>query len=73
MSSDEALRQWQPIETAPRDAEVLVCGKAYGKPYCAVAILEDGIWMQFDPMADDYSVESDGHTHWMPIPEFPNE
>lgn len=65
-------QQWKPIETAPQNTEVLICGIAYGKPYCAVAKLENGIWMQFDPMTDYYGIESDGHTHWMAIPTFPS-
>lgn len=64
-------REWQPIETAPKDTEVLICGLAYGKPYSAVAKLEDGIWMLFDPLDDSYSAESYGHTHWMPLPAPP--
>jgi len=44
---------WQPIETAPKNIQVLVGGiNQHGKPYWAVAVLdaEDG-WLQFDPWA----------------------
>lgn len=70
MSGDS---QWQPIETAPKNTEVLICGRAYGKPYYAVAKFDDGIWWQFDPLGDGYTIESGGHSYWMPIQPIPQD
>lgn len=62
---------WQPIETAPMDTIVLVCGYGLAGYYVADAKQIDGDWFLFVPDDDAYSAESSGHTHWMPRPQPP--
>lgn len=67
----EQVMKWRPIETAPTGVIVLICGVARNGYYVTDAKLEGGIWWQFDPLEDGYGVESDGHSHWMPLPAPP--
>jgi hypothetical protein len=65
---------WQPIETAPKDGTViLVCGFGRKGYYVADAVWGSvcDCWMMFDGMSDNYDLESDGHSHWMPLPAPP--
>lgn len=56
---DLARREWQPIETAPRDGTWVLC---WG-PDC-----EHGIaWFPPNPCWAEYPE----YTHWMPLPEPP--
>jgi hypothetical protein len=69
---------WQPIETAPRDAPrhsitVLVYSPEYGvrRGHYSRFYADRGEWPW---SADDLSIlSSKGLTHWMPLPEPPKE
>ncbi len=53
---------WQPIESAPRDVDVLL----FADGEWAIAMqVECGDWL------DNYSVRILGATHWMPLPAPP--
>ena len=57
------MSEWQPIETAPKDGKLIllwVPGKEYG------LMKWEGIW-------DDRLHGCRGPTHWMPLPEPPDE
>lgn len=61
---------WQPIETAPEDTYVLVWCPDYFGSECGIARLQswDNYWMAFEgylPLATP--------THWMPLPNPPEE
>lgn len=61
-------REWQPIETAPRDGTdvLLLCGKSW----CAVGRYAPiGCWIA-EPSHEPYSLYP---THWMPLPEPPKD
>jgi hypothetical protein len=65
-------RQWQPIETAPKDGtRVLVFEATYGMAVAAW----DSYW-QWVERGADYATEVWGNgtiepTHWMPLPQPP--
>lgn len=65
--------QWQPIETAPKDGTyVLVCEKDNSAIYEARFMWDD--WfpaMQSD--SDEYDPMKGFPSHWMPLPEPPQE
>lgn len=64
----EAAQQWQPIETAPKDRDILVCQSRNGIISAARGVNEHGDWKTgIGPM--DYLAEA---THWMPLPEPPS-
>jgi hypothetical protein len=70
---------WQPIETAPKDVKILICGGTWG---CEYSPLEFSGWPfkevalaiynpEYSEWADDeYNYQP---THWMPLPEPPQE
>lgn len=65
------LGAWQPIETAPEEAEVLVWHRKYGA--LTAHILPGGVWGLFMP---DVPMMFHKHltpepTHWMPLPAPP--
>lgn len=65
------VKKWKPIETAPNDTPVLVCGYHRGQYYIADAKLINGDWFLFCVADDEYSMPSEDHTHWMEWPEPP--
>jgi hypothetical protein len=65
------IPKWQPIETAPKDTVVLICGFSKQGYYVADAKLINGTWWLFEPGDNDYTCESGDHTHWMPLPPPP--
>lgn len=74
--------QWHPIETAPRNGTwilVIVAGthKLTGKPFIpSVAYLDEQDYVYEVEVEDDnglISVSEWGLTHWMPLPEPPDE
>ena len=83
----EAERQWQPIETAPKDGEtiILVCSVNHQEAYdstVATAIwgeryadgdLENCMWINWNEGKNsiDDYTECDNLTHWMPLPKPP--
>lgn len=69
--SPAEVRQWQPIETAPKDGTpVLLAGCR--KPVVA-AWLEDEIdwWHVDDNKRGPFALRGPGPTHWMPLPAAP--
>jgi hypothetical protein len=65
------LMQWQPIETAPRDKNIIVFGEGCDSGYEA---WWDGFsWMVMDQDNLEPPTElCTNVTHWMPLPEPPN-
>lgn len=57
--------EWMPIETAPKQTDVLVWKKAIGKQ--AVAEFVDEEWF------DDCGALNAKPTHWMPLPQPPQD
>ena len=75
--------EWQPIETAPRDAEFLAYDsrtKKQSVAYLSVHKMKGGEWVrvyptqmdgEFGPAYEDFGFNSEDVTHWMPLPEPP--
>ena len=75
------MTNWQPIETAPKDGEQIVLAK-YGWVYPQTGgkkfvlwWLCDGHWSsRFENWNDGIEPSGlAGPTHWMPLPEPPND
>lgn len=80
--------EWQPIETAPRDREILAfCNRANGeisgvieRPEGFIAIISGGPTRADHDSGDGWWHDAGGDyystwvwpTHWMPLPEPPN-
>ena len=73
------MAKWQPIETAPKDADILLYGPSSDGPR-----VTEGYWMkaqydyEFDRTHPAFWFSMDGGftkkyppTHWMPLPEPP--
>lgn len=60
---------WQPIETAPKNVDVLVYPSNTLGRSCDMAIFTEahGYWMESLP----FRTEKLHPTHWMPLPETP--
>lgn len=78
------VSQWQPIESAPKDGTVIVCGPAWDNAeshgqFVTIANRHRDTW--FSPeiaIFKDGNWEEEGcsirqPTHWMPLPEPPKE
>lgn len=67
------MSEWQPIETAPKDAEVLIAEIVRGFYVVGEARYhhdaECWLWAGTDP--SDHWAEPLYPTHWMPLPEPP--
>ena len=65
------VREWQPIETAPKDALIDIW-LAEGKRWCACYhdIITDE-WRTSRPSGHLISIKARFVTHWMPLPEPP--
>ena len=68
------MNEWQPIETAPKDGTwVLVCGNGWDVMMASYSY--DGrigrgyFWGPTE--WDDYELAEQQPTHWMPLPEPP--
>ncbi len=66
--------EWQPIETAPKNTDVLVY-VLDGYEKMGVAMFhtyayKDGGWWQWE---HEYQVREIVPTHWMPLPDPPQE
>lgn len=68
--------KWQPIETIPNDERVLLC---YGEPFfgtisktieCGYYDEESGKFLFW---LSDREINTNKVTHWMPLPELPEE
>lgn len=59
------MSEWQPIETAPIEIDILCCGFGNGRPPIVLGNF-NGQWSSFnDPDKNYYP------THWMPLPPPP--
>ena len=65
--ADERARQWQPIETAPRDGTKLLvfCETGIAVVHCFKPPLGSDRWLTVD---GGYEIEP---THWQPLPPPP--
>ena len=82
MESEEQLKaNWQPISTAPRDRKFLGFIQSDSSSWirvCAWSKRHRG-FMPASPVPDSASWHLDGKakglriTHWMPLPNFPDE
>lgn len=70
------MNMWQPIETAPKDRFLLLCGPSGYTTTprvfvtgCMYSDYHVGRWV--DPANDDLSDWGFEPTHWMPLPEAP--
>ncbi len=84
MIEQNAARQWQPIETAPKDGQKLILFNAggigvgswrYGRfQIWQNGLTPSGMRVAIPLDAEGFHWEWDGHnqpTHWMPLPEPP--
>jgi hypothetical protein len=62
---------WQPIETAPKDGEIIL---VYGAFY-DFATLRDVYFAYWEESTQAWEIEGEEiiATHWMPLPEGPGE
>lgn len=80
------MSEWKPIETAPKNTDVLVF--AYGSQYVACLIDDatdpwyregsgpsdfDGLWTVDDNKHGPYALRGGSPTHWMPLPPPPTK
>lgn len=56
---------WQPIETAPKDGEYILIGMHFGHRF----YVQSSFWIASEWAGWDYRKP----THWMPLPEPPEE
>lgn len=78
--------EWQPIETAPEDALLIVAWIDKDGLMCTIFdCLDEGGWMQHNDNYEHYCMVAKGgsdiswsgpsekapYTHWMPIPPLP--
>lgn len=68
--SDAGPTSWQPIETAPKDQEILIYTKGWG-PIIASLSTEFGEWMSRMQVPVAIKEEGDLPTHWQPLPTAP--
>ena len=70
---DVNVRDWMPIETAPKDGTRVIGyfpTEGYDLPVVMQCLFDDGAW-QFDVYeAPDRDASP---SHWMPLPEAPND
>lgn len=64
------MSEWQPIETAPRETEVLgLCpGFPRGTGSIYIVCFSDGMWWH-----QGYEGSINNLTHWMPLPARPSD
>lgn len=65
-SNNTAIREWQPIETAPRDTPILVL---YDHGGVEKLILKGSANYFVQACCDTLIVTMRGATHWMPLPD----
>lgn len=72
------MSEWKPIETAPKDAAVLLFGKTAPEErmvICSKPVVFSGYWSRLDESWCASGSHWDGPffepTHWMPLPEPP--
>ncbi|MBM0206918.1 DUF551 domain-containing protein [Micromonospora sp. STR1s_5] len=62
---------WQPIESAPKDTELLVYTRPWG-PIIAVLSDEFGEWLSRMQVPVSIREDNELPTHWQPLPEAPD-
>ena len=73
----EAERKWQPIKTAPRDGTKILCFRP-ANPKAIIAKAKRSViivdWFDKRASATNFYQEpmESTYTHWMPLPEPPN-
>ena len=79
------MANWQPIETAPKDGTLLLLYSnteyykevVFGSWRCDNSDYEESEPMWLDTSYDDWSIGLNScplyPTHWMPVPEPPND
>lgn len=66
-----AAMKWQPIETAPLDGTPVLVVDDQGRGCCCVYI---ATYSSLSGWTLDTSPQEEGYpTHWMPLPELPEE
>ena len=72
-TKDQAMMEWQPIGTAPKDGKYFICFNGdemmilNQPPGCAI-----GRWHKTRGKWNGAFERFDNPTHWMPLPEAPN-
>ena len=69
--SQPAASSWQPIESAPKDTEILVYTKPWG-PIIATLSEEFGEWLSRMQVPVSIREDDELPTHWQPLPEPPD-
>ena len=69
--SDGNSRDWQPIETAPKDQEILVYTRPWG-PIVASFSEEFGEWLSRMQVPVSIKEKDELPTHWQPLPAAPD-
>ncbi len=73
------MTEWQPIETAPKDGQyVLLYGpnlsrRPHGQVVAAYFEYQIEYWHVEDGKFGPYPLRGPAPTHWMPLPEPPND
>lgn len=65
------MMEWKPIESVPMQGvdAIVYAPKELEKPVFEAFVFPSGTY--YDPCYDEWSGE--GATHWMPLPEPPND
>ena len=65
------MNQWQPIETAPKDGQIILVFCRHGQYVCAFDT-EEGWWYVDDNKFGPFPLRGEAPTHWMPLPDEPS-
>lgn len=68
--SNDPSRGWQPIESAPKDREILVYTRPWGS-IIALLSAEFGEWLSRMQVPVSIKEDEELPTHWQPLPEPP--
>ena len=68
--SDDKATSWQPIDSAPKDKEILVYTKPWG-PIVATFSEEFGEWLSRMQVPVSIKDENELPTHWQSLPDPP--
>ena len=68
--SEQATGGWQPIDSAPKDQEILVYTKPWG-PIVALHSEEFGEWLSRMQVPVSIKEDEEMPTHWQPLPAAP--
>lgn len=67
------MSDWQPIETDPRDGEVILIFTPRTFPQVTAAEYHDGLALEHWQAVGHRWHYPDEPTHWMPLPQPPDE